>query len=615
MELFKIFGTIALKSQGAQAEIDKIDQKGKGLAGTLNKAEQATGKIGGTMTKWVTGPILAVAGGVTALITKTAKYGDEIQKMALRTGFSTEALSEYKHAAELSGSSLETVEKGVKRMQAVLLDAEQGLSTATDSLAALGLSYEELAGLSPEEQFDKIAMAIAGVEDPSRRAALAQEVFGRAGTELLPMLSDGAEGLAKMKQEAHDLGLVIDQEAADAAAQFNDDLDRLKKGFGGVFQELGQKLLPIIVDKLLPALKEKVIPAVQNFGEWIGKVIDWFDNLDPAWQKIIGGAIGLAAAIGPLLIAVSKFIGIIKTIIGLKQAWAVVQGILNAVMSANPIALIIIGIMALIAAVILCIKYWDEIVEFLGKCWDWIKETAVSVWESIVEFFLETWEWIKDLFNKALQAIIDAFIEYHPIGIIISHWTEIKEFFVNIWNTIVDYITGRVNAIKDKLSAAWEFISSVASDAWGAFSETILGTWEGIVDGIKGFVNKIIDAVNGMIEGMNKLKFNIPDWDIFGKLAGKKFGLNIPLIPRLAEGGLITRAGAVLVGERGPEVLDLPEGATVTPLSGTQGGRHEETNFNGPISLNVDIRKLKDVDDLIDLFKGLKQEAIARGMA
>src|SRR5690606_18377110 len=244
-------------------------------------------KLGGTMSKWVSGPIAAVGAGIFALVSKTAEAGDEVQKMALRTGFSTEALSEYKHAAELSGTSLDSLERGVKRMQKTLLDAEKGSKSATDSLDALGLSIKDLQGLSPEEQFDKLAMSIASVEDPTRRAALAQEVFGRAGTELLPMLDAGAEGIAEMRQEARDLGIVFDQEAADAAAQFNDDIDRLKKGFAGMFQEIGRKLLPIITEDFLPAIKESVIPAVQRFGEMVGKLIDWFANLDSKWQRII----------------------------------------------------------------------------------------------------------------------------------------------------------------------------------------------------------------------------------------------------------------------------------------------------------------------------------------
>jgi len=266
------------------------------------------GSVGKSISMFVTGPIMAAGAGIFALAQKTANAGDVIQKMALRTGFSTETLSEYKHAAELSGTSLDALEKGVKRMQKSIYDAERGLSTANEALDFLGLSIEDLQGLSPEQQFDKMAMALADIEDPSKRAALAQEIFGRAGTEMLPMLSAGADGIVAMRQEARDLGVVFSQEAADAAADFNDNMLRLKMAFSGAFMEVGQNLLPIITEQLIPALRESLIPAIKQLGEKLIKLIKWFAGLNSVWQKVILGAIGLFAAIGPVMLALSKLI-------------------------------------------------------------------------------------------------------------------------------------------------------------------------------------------------------------------------------------------------------------------------------------------------------------------
>ena len=123
------------------------------------------------------------------------------------------------------GLSLGAFEKGVKRMQAVLLDAELGLKEATDVLDLLGLSLVDLQGLSPEEQFFTFANAIGAVEDASRRAALAQDVFGRSGTSLLPFFSQGVAGMAALRQEARELGVVLSQEDANAAAELNDAIN------------------------------------------------------------------------------------------------------------------------------------------------------------------------------------------------------------------------------------------------------------------------------------------------------------------------------------------------------------------------------------------------------
>ncbi len=351
-----------------QADIANFEKNISSFQNKLDAASKKVGAVGSAMTKYITGPALAAGAGLFALAKKTANAGDEIQKMALRTGFSTEALSEFKHAAELSGTSIESMEKGVKRMQKVLYDAEKGLASSNDALEALGLNFEQLEGLKPEEQFSVLAGALADVENESRRAALAQEIFGRAGTEMLPMLTQGSEGIAAMRQEAHDLGIVFDQEAADASAKFNDDLLRLQKSVTGAGQELGMMLIPIIVDQFIPAIQEHVIPLVKQFVEGIINVINWFQDLDPTWKKIIGLAVAFFISLGPILVGVSKFLALLKVVtpaLGLlKTAFLVLTG---------PIGWVVAAIAAAIAIGIL-----------LWKNWDIVKEKAAIIWQAIV---------------------------------------------------------------------------------------------------------------------------------------------------------------------------------------------------------------------------------------
>ena len=115
-------------------------------------------------------------------------FGDNIAKMSKRTGIGVESLSALGFAAEQSGSNLETVEKAIRKMQQNILDANIGLKTATDVFAMLGVSAESFAGLKPEEQFRLMADRLSKIEDPSKRAAIAMKIFGKSGTQLLPML-------------------------------------------------------------------------------------------------------------------------------------------------------------------------------------------------------------------------------------------------------------------------------------------------------------------------------------------------------------------------------------------------------------------------------------------
>ena len=229
---------IVVKANTAQA------QKGiKGLTDRMGGLKGAAIGVGIAAGAAAVGGIAAFA---KSSISAFAQAGDEVQKMALRTGFTTEALSELKHAAELSGASLSSMENGVKRMQRTILDAENGLSTATDAFEMLGIEMADVEGKTPEEQFTLLSGALADVEDASRRSALAQQVFGRAGTQLLPMLAAGKDGLAAMRQEAHDLGIVFDQDAANSAAEYQDSLTKLKGAFQGIQFAVGKALVPVL---------------------------------------------------------------------------------------------------------------------------------------------------------------------------------------------------------------------------------------------------------------------------------------------------------------------------------------------------------------------------------
>ena len=268
-----------------------------------------------------------VTGALAGLVKSYTAAGDEVQKMALKTGFSTEKLSELKFAAELGGASLETIAKGSKNLARVIFEAgeeskiagekadklsekygenseevkaaREVTGTYGDALKALNLTTTDLMKLTPEDRFMEVAFALADVEDAGTRAALAQELFGRAGVDLLPMLAEGRDGLKAMAQEARDLGVVFDQEAADASAEFNDNILRLTTGLKGLGFTIIAELIPVM-NEWLPKIKDAIVNAI-------------------AWVKengeLIATIVKAAAVLGPLAIALGSLILIMPGII------------------------------------------------------------------------------------------------------------------------------------------------------------------------------------------------------------------------------------------------------------------------------------------------------------
>lgn len=211
---------------------------------------------------------------MTAMVVKSTAVADSMQKMALRTGISTEALSKYSLVAELADVEMESFVKSISKMQRSLVDANNGLATQQRAFDRLGLSVSDLLQMSPEEQFDKISGALADLESATLRSATAQEIFGRAGTALLPMLAGGAKAMAEAKKEAESFNLVISQNFADSSAQFNDNMLRMDKLTMGTSNAFTEGILPALLD-----VQSGILGMNRNFdafrvaGEKVGAML------------------------------------------------------------------------------------------------------------------------------------------------------------------------------------------------------------------------------------------------------------------------------------------------------------------------------------------------------
>lgn len=204
----------AIRAGAAYVELAIKDSKlVKGLRGAEQKLKAWGASIAGVGAR--------LAGLGTAALTAFfgdakvfADMGSDLLDMSQRTGVSVEALSELGFAADQSGADMQTLEGGLRRMQQLIADAAGGSASARQALDRLGISVEDLSRLSPDQQFKLIADRLSQINNPTMRAAAAMDIFGRAGTRLLPMLANGAAGIEAMQQQARDLGLTWSTEDA-----------------------------------------------------------------------------------------------------------------------------------------------------------------------------------------------------------------------------------------------------------------------------------------------------------------------------------------------------------------------------------------------------------------
>ena len=128
---------------------------------------------------------------------------------------------------------------GMKTLTNQLDELGKGGKVATDAFGELGLSYDDLAGKSQEEVFEITIQALQGMEDETKRAAIANDLLGRSGQELAPLLNAGADSVDELKKQAHELGLVLEDDAIDAGVKFTDTMDNLKRAGGAYSHRLG----------------------------------------------------------------------------------------------------------------------------------------------------------------------------------------------------------------------------------------------------------------------------------------------------------------------------------------------------------------------------------------
>lgn len=191
----------------------------------------------------------AAAAALAASVRSAADYGDQLDNMSQRTGVAVEELSRLQYAAKLSDTSTEALGKGIGNLSKLMVGAAAGGAESGKLFERFDISLRNTDGTmrSTTEVMYDLADVFAVMPDGPEKTTLAMEFFGKKlGSELIPLLNQGSAGLREMGDEAERLGLVLNAEQAKAAADFNDNLDRLGQLSKGVAVSIGNALIPAL---------------------------------------------------------------------------------------------------------------------------------------------------------------------------------------------------------------------------------------------------------------------------------------------------------------------------------------------------------------------------------
>lgn len=342
-----------------------LSAKFKDLGGTVTSIGAKTAAAGAGITAMGA----AIVGPLAAATTQFAAFGDTLDKTSARTGVTVEALGELAFAAEQSGASLADVEKGFFGLSRSLFDASRGSKEASDALTEIGLTYTQLAGLTPEKQFEMVADALSRIEDESKRGAVAQKLFGRSGRQLLPMLGN----LRELRAEARGLGLVLTKTATNDAAKLTDAFNRIKRTIGGAFIQLGAGLAPPLIKAL-----EVITNITAGFNKWVAR------NKEIV-QAVAAIGLGLVA-VGSVVTALGASIATIGfAITGIGTALGGLSAVLTTV--AAPAVLIVAAIGVHLAAVAAGFAYVANQAGLLGPAFEFLRNSFGRVFQTFQKMF------------------------------------------------------------------------------------------------------------------------------------------------------------------------------------------------------------------------------------
>jgi phage-related protein len=484
MNIFKLVGSVVLDgASNVESQLDSIDTKGK----KAGSAFETFGKVA----KGV-GTAVTVAGtGLTALgaaVTKVAGQNDVIDKMSQKIGISTTSYQEWSYAMGQSGVDVSKLQTAMVKVTDAADKALNGNEAYAASFATLGVALTNADGSmrSQEEILNESVLALADMEDTTQRAIIGNDLFGKSFSDMNPLLNEGSDGITALKDRAHELGIVIDEEAIKSSVAFGDILSDLQQSLGALvtnglsplmspLQEAAEALTGLLTGR--EGAGEEFSSAITGFiTKGIDTIINMLPNLVEAGTNILFSLIdGLTANIDSI---VGTATSIIFTLV-------------------------------------------DAIIDNLPELLTGAIEIVLALANGIIDAIPELLERLPEI----IIAIVDGLLQNLPTLILAGP------------QIMIALIKGIIDAIPTLVASIPQIIKAIVDGFAGAVGEFVqLGknVIDGLVQGIKDFAMKPVDAVvnagKKVVDGFKKF-FGIKSpsklFASFGKFMMEGLGIGI----------------------------------------------------------------------------------------
>jgi hypothetical protein len=409
-------------------------------------------------------------------VDSTTEAMANVGKTASYLGISTSALEELRYAAEKSGVSIDTLDDSFKELQIRAVDAKSGTGEAAEAFAALGLKTTDAAGRmrEPLELLSEVADRLNELPTQSDRIWVVDSMFGDQGAEMLKILKDGSLGLATMRQEARDLGYILDDTAISSAIEFRQAITSLKAALSGMVRTVTKSLLPAMTSfaERSASMWVSASAALATLNDNTSVIRTAFIALG---LVLAGLAIKALIAFAPMLVIGAMIAGAALLIDDLWTAFSGGESVSKRVFEA------IMGwfqsLKAWVASILRSI--WDflpaDLRENLKAAFSVAKAILESIATLVMTILQRAWGFVFDEFGKI-------FLELKTLG---------KKIFDELSEDL----------IKAFLYAARAFVDHIA-EAVANVKALVLGIKDVISDAVPDFVKKGFSAAVNYVGGI-----------------------------------------------------------------------------------------------------------------
>ena len=456
---------IATKVTGGE-QITALQGKFKQVEGAAQTLTSRVGPLSGAL--GALAPV-ATVGGLAALVGKTIEAGDKFRDLSQRTGVSVESLARFNKAAATSGTDIDSVAKSLNKLNRGMVDAATtGKGPASDALRSLGISATDASGKlkNADQVMLEIADAFSKMQDGPRKSALAFDLLGKSGDQMIPMLNEGGKAIES-------LSVKMTGAFAEKADQYSDKLAVLGGKVGGLAAELTVALLP----------------ALELFVDAITGLVDLIGKLPEPFRVIIGLVAGLGIALTGLAVPLSLLAG--------TGLWTTITAAFTGFLTfvgttfvptmlaffSGPAGWVTLAVIA-VAAMVIAFR------EPIGKFFSWLGERIGG-------------------FAKALGDVLAA----------------IGKTIYDAVDTVNKTIRTGISAVWDWASKAIGNVAGALAKPFEMAADTIKSVLRNVLQFGVRVINGFLGAINQMIAAVNSVagRLNLPKLPTFGAVQVPSF--------------------------------------------------------------------------------------------